>query len=68
MNRDITYCVNDDCPFTDCLRHMNRLKGEPENVVISIANFGGVCRKYIAYLVGELDIRYGEDTYLSEGE
>ena len=53
MVRDISYCDNADCPFTDCWRHLSQLKGEKETVIISISNFGGVCRKYIAYLIEE---------------
>ena len=48
---DITYCSNTDCPFTDCIRHLSSLKGERENTIISIANFGGVCRQYLHNLI-----------------
>ena len=65
MIRDITYCSNDDCPFTDCMRHMDQLKDEKEDVIISIANFGGVCRQYINHLVGQCDIQYDPDAYVS---
>ena len=67
MVRDITYCANDDCPFVDCIRNLKQLSGEPGSVIISLANFGGVCRQYISYLVGELDnITYDDTTYLTE--
>ena len=66
MVRDITYCSNDDCPFTDCIRHLSQLKGEKESVIISLANFGGVCRKYLYHLIGECELPFEDDTYLTE--
>lgn len=68
MVRDITYCDNADCPFTDCWRHLDTLKGEKESVIISISHFGGVCRKYISYLVEQASRESGDffDYYLSD--
>lgn len=67
MVRDITYCANDDCPFVDCIRNLKQLSGESESIIISLANFGGVCRQYIGYLVGDLsNIKYDDTTYLTE--
>ena len=50
---DITYCDNTDCPFEDCERHPTKisdaaLKGRG---YVSVSNLGGVCRRYISYLV-----------------
>lgn len=52
---DITYCVNAACPFKDCERHMSWIadacmKGM---AYVSVGNFDGVCKRYIAYLVEE---------------
>ena len=67
MVRDITYCANEDCPFVDCIRNLKQLSGEHESIIISLANFGGVCKQYISYLVGDLNnIQYDDTTYLTE--
>lgn len=54
---DITYCINDDCPFEECARHPCRLQGKEGYV--SIANFAGTCRDYIGWLIKE--IKSGEN-------
>ena len=49
---DITYCVNSDCPFKNCERHLSKnIKGKG---YVSVANFDGVCRRYISYLADEI--------------
>lgn len=48
---DITFCDTADCPFTECMRHSENLKGKDKHTIVSMANFGGVCRKYIGWLV-----------------
>lgn len=48
---DITYCMNNECPFTDCERHYNKA---PRNVLISMAWLDKTCRRYIGHLVDEL--------------
>lgn len=45
---DITYCVNPDCPFTDCERHCDHA---PRGVPVSMAGLYKICRRYIGYLV-----------------
>jgi hypothetical protein len=52
MNRDMTYCIASECPFVDCERHIERLKGL--EVCVSTACFAGTCRRYIAWLVDEV--------------
>ena len=52
---DITYCTNTDCPFKKCERYFTKaseaaIQGKG---YISIADFSGVCRDYIGYLVDE---------------
>ena len=51
VTSEVTYCTNDDCPFRDCARHFNNLYGRPRDEVVSTANLGGVCRRYIQWLV-----------------
>ena len=65
MTRDISYCATADCPYTDCLRHLKQLEGEPSGTIISLSNFGGICRKYIAHLVGEASDN-AEDLYMTD--
>ena len=50
---DRTYCINAECPFTDCDRHLSKIQSKTGYV--SIANFDGVCERYIGYLVDELN-------------
>ncbi len=54
---DITYCDNKDCPFKKCERHFSKISNACINGkgYVSVANYGGVCRKYISYLVGEVE-------------
>ena len=46
---DITYCINADCPFKDCDRHLCRLQRKDGKV--SIAALDGTCRRYLSYLL-----------------
>lgn len=48
---DITFCDTGDCPFTECVRHKENLRGQKESIIVSLSNFGGICRKYIGWLV-----------------
>ncbi len=65
MVRDITYCANESCPFSDCLRNLEQLRGENGSVIISLADFGGVCRRYLGHLVGEIS-EESDDLYITE--
>ena len=49
---DITYCINPDCPFTDCERHCDNA---PRGVPVSMAHMAGTCRDYIAYVIEEVE-------------
>ena len=49
---DITYCVTPECPFKDCERHCDNA---PRGVPVSIAHMAGTCRRYIGYLVEEIE-------------
>ena len=54
---DITYCDNKDCPFKKCERHPSKIAEACINGkgYVYVANYGGVCRKYISYLVDEVE-------------
>lgn len=48
-----TYCVNSNCLFTDCEKHLSNVKSETNDHVY-VANVDGVCRKYISYLIDNI--------------
>ena len=56
-NKDITYCIYAGCEHKDCYRHPDLLRALKEEGVkyVSIADFRGVCRKYISTLLDELE-------------
>ena len=48
---NITYCTNMNCPFEKCERHLSQLKKYAgQQMQVSVANFGGVCREYLEYV------------------
>ena len=53
---DITYCMNKDCPFKDCERH---LTNAPLNMPVSMAWIDGTCRRYIGWVYDELKRKEG---------
>ncbi len=52
---DITYCVNRRCPFEDCDRHLANIEHLPPETVISVAPLDGTCRRYLEFLVEEIE-------------
>lgn len=54
FNHDITYCAAGDCSNKECERHLERLEGYGKNYV-SIANFSGICRYYIAEVLRKIE-------------
>ena len=54
---DITYCINGQCPFEECERHPSKIAEAQKQGqrFVSVANFDGVCRKYIGHLVDEVE-------------
>lgn len=48
-----TRCINANCPFTECERHLTKIEKATEDV--SVANFDSVCREYISYLVDKAE-------------
>lgn len=52
--KDITYCASTDCPSTDCKIKLCNNKFKAGDI-ISMADFSGVCRFYIGWLVSEIE-------------
>ena len=52
--KDITYCSSTDCPSTDCKIKLCNNKFEVGDI-ISMADFSGVCRYYIGWLVDKIE-------------
>lgn len=53
MANDTAYCINKDCPYKDCDRHISHLEGKTGTY--TFANLDGVCKRYIRYLMGGSD-------------
>ena len=52
--KDKVYCINEDCPFTDCDKHLIQLSDvNSDDKYVTVANLDSVCRKYIGYLVNK---------------
>ena len=52
---DKTYCINTDCPFKKCDKHVWQLRNiKDKTQKISVANFDGVCKDYLSYLLKEV--------------
>jgi len=50
---DLTWCVSADCPFDlDCERHVRNCI---ESGLVSMADLSGVCRRYIGWVLMELE-------------
>ena len=47
-----TYCINGNCPFKSCKKHLKHCRSKKRKVWV--ANYDGVCRKYISWLVNEV--------------
>lgn len=48
---EAVYCVNGECPFTDCKRNLKNLPESSAEEKVRIAGLDGVCRRYIGWLV-----------------
>lgn len=50
-----TYCVNANCPFKKCDKHLQQLENMDSKIEhINTANFDSVCRDYLYYLLNEI--------------
>lgn len=52
MNNQKTYCVNADCPFKKCDKHLQQLKkAKDRSEYVKVASLDGVCKDYLHYLL-----------------
>lgn len=54
MTKDITYCAADDCPSKECRIKMTNNHFQAGDI-ISMADFSGVCRFYIGWILNEME-------------
>ncbi len=52
--RDITFCSAKECPSTECHIKVTNNKFEPHEI-ISIADYSGVCRFYIGWVLTKIE-------------
>ena len=52
--RDVTFCASPDCPSKECKLKVENNKFEPGEI-ISIADFSGVCRFYIGWVLCQME-------------
>ena len=56
MDNHKTYCVNNNCPFKKCDKHLWQLKKvKDKSGYVKVANFDGVCKDYLSYLLDEIE-------------
>lgn len=56
MNNQKTYCVNADCPFKECDKHLLQLKKvKDKSEYIKVASLDSVCKDYLHYLLDEVE-------------
>ncbi len=52
MGSQKTYCVNANCPFKKCDKHLQQLKKtKNKSEYVKIASLDSVCRDYLYYLL-----------------
>ena len=55
MSKQKTYCVNIDCPFKKCDKHLQQLrKIKDKSQYVKVANLDSVCEDYLYYLLEEI--------------
>lgn len=54
MTKDITYCAAIDCPSKECKIKVTN-NHFSSNDLISVADFSGVCRFYIGWVLSEVE-------------
>ena len=56
MNNQKTYCVNGNCPFKECDKHLQQLKNaKDKSKYIKVASLDSVCKDYLHYLLDEIE-------------
>ena len=52
MGNQKTYCVNGNCPFKKCDKHLQQLKkAKDKSEYVKVASLDGVCRDYLYHLL-----------------
>lgn len=46
------YCINKDCPITDCEKHL--INTSADETLISVAAFDSVCTDYLILVLEEI--------------
>ena len=46
----MTYCINSECPFRDCEKHLSKSRSKGK---VYVANFDGICKRYITCMLKE---------------
>ena len=46
----MTYCINSECPFRDCEKHLSKSRSKGK---VYVANFDGICKRYITWMLTE---------------
>ena len=56
MSKQKIYCVNADCPFKQCDKHLRQLKKiKDKSQYVKVANLDSVCEDYLHYLLDEIE-------------
>lgn len=48
MDRNKSYCINNECPYSTCDKHSSQLKEQTSKR--TFVEYDKVCRKYISWL------------------
>ena len=48
----MTYCINSECPFRDCEKHLSKSRSKGK---VYVANFDGICKRYITWMLKECE-------------
>lgn len=55
MGNQKTYCVNANCPFKKCDKHLQQLKkAKDKSEYVKVASLDSVCRDYLYYLLSTI--------------
>ena len=56
LTKQKIYCVNTDCPFKQCDKHLRQLKKiKDKGQYVKVANLDSVCEDYLYYLLEEIE-------------
>lgn len=64
MNNQNIYCVNSDCPFKKCDKHLQQLKKlKDKSGYVKVVSLDSVCMDYLYYLLDEIEKSKQESKY-----